>query len=120
MGDIDTLADDKLVVDFDAEKPRKVTFTATFPSGARVLTLDGLSNDVSEVKMDRKMGKNEVALKLIKKDDPPTTWYSLLEGSGGGGGDDDGEDVGGMGGMDPAMMQQMMGGMGGMMGGMGM
>merc|ERR1712203_742292 len=118
LPDFDTLDDDKLSVQFDAEKPREVSFVANFPSGSRILSLKGLSHDVASVSHDRKKGKNQVVLKLIKKDDPPTTWYSLLEGSGGGGGgDSDGE--GGMGGMDPAMMQQMMAGMGGM-GGMGM
>mmetsp|Transcript_37867 Transcript_37867/g.69002 ORF Transcript_37867/g.69002 Transcript_37867/m.69002 type:complete len:201 (-) Transcript_37867:57-659(-) len=130
LPDLDSLAEDKLVVDFDAEKPRKVTFTATFPSGARVLTLDGLKADAKSVTMERKMGQNKVVLKLFKKDDEINTWYTLLESSGGGGAadDDDGGmggmggmgDMGGMGGMDPAMMQQMMAGMGGGMGGMGM
>merc|ERR1712039_1135903 len=123
LQELDTLDDEKLSVEFDAEKPRAVGFTANFPSGARTLSLNNLSNDVASVSLDRKKGQNKVVLKLIKKDDPPTTWYSLLDGQGGGGGgDSDAEDggMGGMGGMDPAMMQQMMGGMGGMMGGMGM
>merc|ERR1711972_694686 len=117
MDGLDEVAEDALSVE---NTETKVTFTiASIGGKKRTLLLNGLANEIDGVKLQRKIGKNTVVLKLQKKEEK--SWWKVLDrASGGGGGDDD--DEGGMGGMD---MANMMGGMGGMdmasmMGGMGM
>jgi len=93
---------------------KDVSLTITKVAGKkRTFGLNGLSNEISGVKVNHKKGKGMVVLKLIKKEEEP--WYQLVEKSSAGG--DDEEGGGGPGG--PGGMGGMMGGMGGMMGGMG-
>jgi len=97
---------------------KEVSLTITKVAGKkRTFGLNGLSNEITGVKVNHKKGKGMVVLKLIKKEEEP--WYQLVEKSSAGGDDEEG---GGMGGMPGGMMGGMggmMGGMGGMMGGMG-
>jgi hypothetical protein len=130
---LDEVAEDALTTE-SGEK--EVSFTiASIGGKRRRFAVSNLSNEIDGVKLQRKLGKNTVVLKLQKKEEQP--WYSLVSGSSGGGGDDDegggmgGMGGGGMGGMDMASMMGGMGGGGGMggmdmasmmggMGGMGM
>eukprot|EP00928_Gymnodinium_smaydae_P059417 TRINITY_DN4273_c0_g3_i6.p1 TRINITY_DN4273_c0_g3~~TRINITY_DN4273_c0_g3_i6.p1 ORF type:complete len:218 (+),score=93.10 TRINITY_DN4273_c0_g3_i6:184-837(+) len=115
---LDELADDAFVTDSGANE---VSLTIAGLGGKRRrFAMTGLSNEITGVKLQRKMGKNTVVLKLQKKEEQ--AWYSLQTNSGSGGGDDEeGGGMPGMGGMMGGMggMGGMMGGMGGMMGGMG-
>jgi len=126
---IKDLSDDNFSVDFSSENARKVVLTINMGKEKRTLTLNGLTADVSDVKLElKKKAENQAQLRLVKKEEG--AWYKLLESSSGGdgGGSDDegggapggggGGMMGGMGGM-MGGGGGMMGGMGGMMGGMG-
>merc|ERR1719152_597345 len=102
---LDALADDKIT---HTSGETEVSLTIEVGGKARKLALSGLFAEIDGCKMERKMGKNMVVLKLQKKEEK--SWYKLQAAGGGGGGGDD-DDDGGMGGM---------GGMGGGMGGMDM
>eukprot|EP00928_Gymnodinium_smaydae_P059416 TRINITY_DN4273_c0_g3_i3.p1 TRINITY_DN4273_c0_g3~~TRINITY_DN4273_c0_g3_i3.p1 ORF type:complete len:203 (+),score=85.37 TRINITY_DN4273_c0_g3_i3:63-671(+) len=105
---LDELADDAFVTDSGSNE---VSLTiANLGGKRRRFAMTNLMNEITGVKLQRKMGKNTVVLKLQKKEEEP--WFSLQSGGGAAGGDD--EEGGGMPGMGG-----MMGGMGGMMGGMG-
>eukprot|EP00448_Togula_jolla_P017231 CAMPEP_0170591918 /NCGR_PEP_ID=MMETSP0224-20130122/12659_1 /TAXON_ID=285029 /ORGANISM="Togula jolla, Strain CCCM 725" /LENGTH=250 /DNA_ID=CAMNT_0010915813 /DNA_START=86 /DNA_END=838 /DNA_ORIENTATION=+ len=108
---LDEVADDALTTE-SGEKEVSLTI-ASIKGQKKRFAVTGLFSEIDGVKLQRKMGKNTVVLKLQKKEEK--SWYKLLESSGKGGGDDEDGGMGGMGGM-PGM-----GGMGGMpgMGGMG-
>jgi len=114
---LDEVADDALTTE-SGEKEVSLTI-ASIGGKRRRFALTALSNEITEVKLQRKKGKNTVVLKLVKKEAEP--WFNLLSGGSGGGGDDeDGGGMGGMGGMGGGGgmggmdMASMMGGMGGM------
>ena len=128
---LDDVADDSFTFE-SGEKEVSLTI-ASIGGKRRRFALTALSNKITDVKLQRKKGKNTVVLKLAKKEEQP--WFALLAGTSGGGDDDiEDDDIGdddigddddgggrGMGGMD---MANMLGGMGGggmasMLGGMG-
>merc|ERR1719476_1063950 len=92
LPDIDAVKDEDLAVE-NGEKNVKLTIKAIGnPPKSRVLTINDLNAEITEVKLVRKTGK--VVLKLMKKEEK--SWYKLTEASNGKAGDDD--DDGGMGG----------------------
>lgn len=79
---------------------RSVSFTFVSIGGQRrCFQLANLAHGISEVRMQRMLGRNQVVLKLLKKEQQ--TWSSLTEGCDGGmsGDDDDDGGWGGMGGL---------------------
>jgi len=101
---LDQVADDALTT--DSGETNVSMDISNLDGKKRSFVMKNLANEITGVKLQRKIGKNTVVLKLQKKEEAP--WYSLQEGKAGAGDDDD---AGGMGGG--------MGGMGGGMGGMG-
>lgn len=76
---LDDLPDE--AIDLKLVGPREVSMTVAFPSIMRMLELKRTYGEVDSVKSIRKKGKNQVVIKLVKKD--PSPWYNLLSAAGG-------------------------------------
>jgi len=100
---LDDVPDDALCLE-SGEKSVSLTI-ASLGGKKKRFALSGLFAEIDGAKLERKKGKNTVALKLQKKEEK--SWWKLQEGSAAAGGDDGEEDpmaaMGGMGGMGGGM-----------------